>query len=133
MAGDSAVRHRAPIKREKSPAPPSDVQEDDLNAKIALQKAAAIGPYKKSSQLGYKVSLVLVTIVAFCTRFWKINHPDQVVFDEVHFGKVSSGNRPHITTFLFPLNGCLTDRALCIFYSLHLMYDSPSRRAFGCP
>lgn len=36
----------------------------------------------------YKLALLVVTVLAFVTRFYGINHPDQVVFDEVHFGKV---------------------------------------------
>ncbi|KIM90447.1 glycosyltransferase family 39 protein [Piloderma croceum F 1598] len=31
-----------------------------------------------------------LTALAFALRFYKINHPDQVVFDEVHFGKFAS-------------------------------------------
>lgn len=27
-----------------------------------------------------------LTVVALIVRFWRIGHPDQVVFDEVHFG-----------------------------------------------
>ncbi|KAJ7577078.1 glycosyltransferase family 39 protein [Mycena floridula] len=41
----------------------------------------------------HKASLVVVTALttlAFALRFYKINHPDQVVFDEVHFGKFAS-------------------------------------------
>jgi dolichyl-phosphate-mannose-protein mannosyltransferase len=30
-----------------------------------------------------------MTLLAFVTRFYGISHPNQVVFDEVHFGKVS--------------------------------------------
>ena len=41
-----------------------------------------------SSDWDYKLALVVITALAFATRFWGINHPDQVVFDEVHFGKV---------------------------------------------
>jgi len=37
----------------------------------------------------YKLALGIITVVAFITRFWGISHPNQVVFDEVHFGKVS--------------------------------------------
>ncbi|KAF5387313.1 hypothetical protein D9757_005775 [Collybiopsis confluens] len=40
-----------------------------------------------------KASVVVVavlTALAFALRFYKINHPDQVVFDEVHFGKFAS-------------------------------------------
>jgi len=33
--------------------------------------------------------LVLITLLAFLTRFYNLGHPDEVVFDEVHFGKVS--------------------------------------------
>jgi len=43
---------------------------------------------KVGSQWDYKLALGIVTVLAFVTRFWGITHPDQVVFDEVHFGKV---------------------------------------------
>ncbi|KAI0034479.1 glycosyltransferase family 39 protein [Vararia minispora EC-137] len=32
----------------------------------------------------------ILTLFAFFLRFYKINHPDQVVFDEVHFGKFAA-------------------------------------------
>ncbi|KZT09944.1 glycosyltransferase family 39 protein [Laetiporus sulphureus 93-53] len=32
----------------------------------------------------------LLTLLSFLLRFYRINHPDQVVFDEVHFGKFAS-------------------------------------------
>jgi dolichyl-phosphate-mannose-protein mannosyltransferase len=41
------------------------------------------------SEWDFKLALVVVTIAAFITRFWGIRHPNQVVFDEVHFGKVN--------------------------------------------
>nr|CAG8642805.1 12793_t:CDS:10 [Entrophospora candida] len=34
--------------------------------------------------------LLILTILSFITRFWNINYPTQVVFDEVHFGKFAS-------------------------------------------
>ena len=37
----------------------------------------------------YKLALIVITALAFVTRFWGITHPNQVVFDEVHFGKAS--------------------------------------------
>lgn len=37
----------------------------------------------------YKLALAVITLLAFATRFYGITHPNQVVFDEVHFGKVS--------------------------------------------
>ena len=45
-----------------------------------------------TSDWDYKVALAVITILAFITRFYGITHPDQVVFDEVHFGKVSGYN-----------------------------------------
>ena len=96
MSGESpqlGVRQRtgggATRKRSKSPAvSPPHSTDNETHAKIAKQKSAGTGPYKQPSENGYRIALVLVTIAAFITRFWKINHPDQVVFDEVHFGKV---------------------------------------------
>ncbi|KAK0925054.1 Dolichyl-phosphate-mannose--protein mannosyltransferase 4 [Friedmanniomyces endolithicus] len=38
----------------------------------------------------YKLALAIITVLAFVTRFWGISHPNQVVFDEVHFGKFAS-------------------------------------------
>lgn len=34
--------------------------------------------------------VAFLTLLAFALRFYKINHPDQVVFDEVHFGKFAA-------------------------------------------
>lgn len=31
-----------------------------------------------------------LTAIAFIVRFWRISHPDEVVFDEVHFGGFAS-------------------------------------------
>ncbi|KAJ4381967.1 Dolichyl-phosphate-mannose--protein mannosyltransferase 4 [Neurospora sp. IMI 360204] len=50
----------------------------------------AVAPAKSGSELEYKLALGLVTGLAFLTRFWGISHPDEVVFDEVHFGKFAS-------------------------------------------
>ena len=36
----------------------------------------------------YRIALSIITVLAFITRFWGISHPNEVVFDEVHFGKV---------------------------------------------
>ena len=41
-----------------------------------------------SSNWDYKLALAVITLLAFATRFYGITHPNQVVFDEVHFGKV---------------------------------------------
>ncbi|RDB20864.1 Dolichyl-phosphate-mannose--protein mannosyltransferase 4 [Hypsizygus marmoreus] len=39
---------------------------------------------------GSVIVVSILTALAFALRFYKINHPDQVVFDEVHFGKFAS-------------------------------------------
>lgn len=43
-----------------------------------------------TSEWDYKLALSVITALAFLTRFWGIGHPNEVVFDEVHFGKVWS-------------------------------------------
>lgn len=58
---------------------------DDEIDKLVKTKASSTG-----SDLEYKIALAIITALAFVTRFWGISHPDEVVFDEVHFGKVSS-------------------------------------------
>ena len=99
MTGESplGVRQRVgggpAVKQPKTPALGSTTSaavstDDEVHSKVTKQKIARTGPFKKPSQTGYKIALILVTIVAFITRFWKIHHPNQVVFDEVHFGKV---------------------------------------------
>lgn len=55
---------------------------DRLNNLQAQAKTAV------KSQWEYKVALGVITVLALVTRFWHISYPDEVVFDEVHFGKV---------------------------------------------
>ncbi|CAJ2501828.1 Uu.00g046810.m01.CDS01 [Anthostomella pinea] len=43
-----------------------------------------------NSELNYKIAFTVITILAFVSRFWGISHPNEVVFDEVHFGKFAS-------------------------------------------
>lgn len=64
-----------------SPAP--EVELDKL-AKAAQQKLG------KDNERDYQIGFVIITVLAFVTRFWGISHPNEVVFDEVHFGKVRS-------------------------------------------
>jgi hypothetical protein len=37
-----------------------------------------------------RIALAVVTALAFFTRFYKLDYPNEVVFDEVHFGKFAS-------------------------------------------
>lgn len=43
---------------------------------------------KSTVEWDYRIALGIITLAAFVTRFWGISHPNEVVFDEVHFGKV---------------------------------------------
>lgn len=68
-------------KKGNSPAD-TDTELDDLSKSKTL---VATG----GSETDYKIGFVVITILAFISRFWGISHPNEVVFDEVHFGKVS--------------------------------------------
>lgn len=58
---------------------------------VAVKGKARKEQYRSKPERGHQLALTLVTILAFVTRFWGISHPDEVVFDEVHFGKVGHG------------------------------------------
>ena len=80
-----SVRHRGPQKDKthQSKANGKIEKSDDI-----LDKAIASTKHAITSQWDYKVALGVITLLAFITRFWGISHPNEVVFDEVHFGKV---------------------------------------------
>ena len=80
-----ALRHRGekPNKRKLTPEPSA---AEDVIKSPAKSQPQVTKP--KSSEWDYKLALVIVTLAAFATRFYGISHPNQVVFDEVHFGKV---------------------------------------------
>lgn len=81
MTSPSARQRRAETPKKGGPAVPvsGDVELDGLlkDTKEAI-----------TSEWDYKVALIVITALAFLTRFWGIGHPNEVVFDEVHFGKV---------------------------------------------
>lgn len=85
---DSVRQRKDNVKKAAQASTFSPEPELDKLAKAAAQKAAA-----ESGDLDYKLGLVLITILAFVTRFWGISHPNEVVFDEVHFGKVRTQRR----------------------------------------
>ncbi|PPQ91880.1 hypothetical protein CVT25_000755 [Psilocybe cyanescens] len=83
-------------QRQTAHAGPSDLEhehtQDDEHADVIYQNP------KNRNQLelllethqGSAIVVAVLTALAFALRFYKINHPDQVVFDEVHFGKFAS-------------------------------------------
>ncbi|KAJ4295832.1 Dolichyl-phosphate-mannose--protein mannosyltransferase 4 [Collariella sp. IMI 366227] len=82
--GTLRQRNVAPATKKSKDGAFSDVELDNL-VKTATAKAKSAG-----SELDYKIVFAVITVLAFVTRFWGISHPDQVVFDEVHFGKFAS-------------------------------------------
>ncbi|KAF0357977.1 glycosyltransferase family 39 protein [Gigaspora margarita] len=81
---DHKVRQRHGIQVME---PPDSVQ----NAPI-LDEKKTIGHTKKytKKRIVSNSALAILTLLSFITRFWKIDYPHQVVFDEVHFGKFAS-------------------------------------------
>ena len=66
-----------------------DVAVNDDQELDKLVKAAA-AQKKGGIEWDHTIALTVMTILGFITRFWGISHPNEVVFDEVHFGKVQS-------------------------------------------
>jgi dolichyl-phosphate-mannose-protein mannosyltransferase len=69
----------------------ADQSEQFLDSVIESSKKAV------TSEWDYKLALAIITLLSFVTRFWGISHPNEVVFDEVHFGKVRK-KRPRVSS-----------------------------------
>lgn len=90
MSQQGSVRKRkdatVPVKAKDASvtgiAAPRDAELDALVKANLANKPA--GP-----EWDYRLAITIITLIAFVTRFWGISHPNEVVFDEVHFGKVS--------------------------------------------
>lgn len=85
MSTPQGVRHRGGAK-EKRPVTPNTAAL--ANSKVVESWEAA--KEQTGGDWDYKLAFTVITVLAFLTRFWGINHPNQVVFDEVHFGKFAS-------------------------------------------
>jgi dolichyl-phosphate-mannose-protein mannosyltransferase len=84
----NTVRHRnvpAVPRKNKDASPTSVVSRDSELEALTEANLKAKGP---GSEWDYKLAIGIITALAFLTRFWGISHPNEVVFDEVHFGKV---------------------------------------------
>ena len=85
------VRHRGPAQAAPRKSKDTAVtayltnKQKDVRELDALVKA---NRKQGSLQWDYKLAITIITLLAFATRFWGISHPNEVVFDEVHFGKV---------------------------------------------
>ena len=82
-ASQASVRQRGQNSKKATPIPPP-IRDDQMNGLETIEKRAST----PGSEWDYKIALAVITALAFATRFWGIGHPNEVVFDEVHFGKV---------------------------------------------
>ncbi|KAJ3036664.1 hypothetical protein HDV00_002488 [Rhizophlyctis rosea] len=100
---DANLRQRKGEKKQETekvkavtevPAPVAIVPLEEsakTKPKVTPAQAAQLAQLKlKQREWAYNISLVVVTILSFLTRVYRINEPAQVVFDEVHFGKFAS-------------------------------------------
>ncbi|KAG5932199.1 hypothetical protein E4U60_005405 [Claviceps pazoutovae] len=82
--GSLRQRTTAGSKKADSSEATIEVELDKLSKATTQQNN---GP---SCERDHWFAFSLTTILAFVTRFWGISHPNEVVFDEVHFGKFAS-------------------------------------------
>lgn len=88
MSGE--LRYRSQPSKKKSTSnlkTPSPSSSSSPKRKSHSTQASQI---KSSNEKTYKLANIAITILAFLTRFYLINYPTEVVFDEVHFGKFAS-------------------------------------------
>ncbi|KAG9224052.1 hypothetical protein CCMSSC00406_0004332 [Pleurotus cornucopiae] len=96
MSGSSAGRSQPRLRQtHKSPLAGSsgvDYDQEDEHVTSIYQRAEDRSHLEQllSTQKASVAVVSILTLLAFALRFYKINHPDQVVFDEVHFGKFTS-------------------------------------------
>jgi len=83
-----SLKQRGPATKKRSTTQLVDKSADNNDQYLAQVQQQAKEAVK--NEWDYKLALAVITVLAFVTRFWGITHPNQVVFDEVHFGKVSS-------------------------------------------
>nr|POF26217.1 dolichyl-phosphate-mannose--protein mannosyltransferase 4 [Quercus suber] len=91
MSSTNSVRQRPNTGNKKKGA---DIDAVVTNGTAAIaDQVEVLGQKTKeavTNDWDYKLALTVITLLALLTRFWGISHPDQVVFDEVHFGKFAS-------------------------------------------
>jgi dolichyl-phosphate-mannose-protein mannosyltransferase len=86
MSSPAGVRHRGPKDKKQSNTPNTEALQEKVSDYVEKTKRE----FKKQpgGEWDYKLAISIITVLAFITRFWGISYPQEVVFDEVHFGKV---------------------------------------------
>ncbi|KAE8148688.1 Dolichyl-phosphate-mannose-protein mannosyltransferase-domain-containing protein [Aspergillus avenaceus] len=106
-------------KKEASPVP-----SDNVSSPFSTNSGVTPKP---QSEWDYRLAMTILTVLAFVTRFYRISYPDEVVFDEVHFGKFASyylqrtyffDVHPPFGKLLFALVGWL------VGYDGHFLFDN---------
>ncbi|KIX01535.1 uncharacterized protein Z518_09261 [Rhinocladiella mackenziei CBS 650.93] len=117
----STLRQRGGKEKNKSLANGTQNDKSQTQTLEDTQKKSG------SKEWDYRIALGIITILAFATRFFGISHPNEVVFDEVHFGKFASyylqrtyffDVHPPFGKLLFALVGWL------IGYDGHFLFDN---------
>ncbi|CCM01812.1 uncharacterized protein FIBRA_03880 [Fibroporia radiculosa] len=88
VVSPTPLRHRKPLPS-RTPAYTEINQEDDQVEFSNPRNRSTVEQVLEKDRASMAMAAFL-TVAAFALRFYKINHPDQVVFDEVHFGKFAS-------------------------------------------
>ncbi|GAO15530.1 uncharacterized protein UV8b_02987 [Ustilaginoidea virens] len=116
-----SLRHRNVGSKKSDAASFSSDFELDKLSKAAGQRKAS------SCERDHWVAFIATTFLAFVTRFWGVTHPNEVVFDEVHFGKFASfylqrtyffDVHPPLGKLLFALMGWLAG------YDGHFLFEN---------
>ncbi|KAJ3412522.1 hypothetical protein HDV05_000660 [Chytridiales sp. JEL 0842] len=104
LAAMTEIRRRRIVPDPPRTPSPARVAVSDSEPLLEDDKASSLKPNKElrddlivqgykrhqKASLYWSSTLILVTFLAFVTRFYGIHKPAQVVFDEVHFGKFAS-------------------------------------------
>lgn len=88
-----SLRQRNVPGSQKKPDGPGVGNDTELDSLVKTNKKLS-GP---SSEWDHRIALAVITALAFVSRFWGISHPNEVVFDEVHFGKVTRNPHPALS------------------------------------
>jgi dolichyl-phosphate-mannose-protein mannosyltransferase len=81
-----SLRQRNVPGSQKKPDGSGTGKDTELDSLVkANQKLDSPG-----SEWDHRIALIIITALAVVSRFWGISHPNEVVFDEVHFGKFAS-------------------------------------------
>ncbi|MCJ1479243.1 hypothetical protein MMC13_007928 [Lambiella insularis] len=85
-AASGSARQRGGQNMKKSSSAGPAVRDDRHGIPLDNLKPTSSATH----EWDYKIAFAIITVLAFVTRFWGIGHPNEVVFDEVHFGKFAS-------------------------------------------